>query len=373
MGILIFSVLIIATVYYVNILFLIFGFSMVKSFYFFNTTPKTGFTIIVPFRNEAANLPKLLQSLNLLEYPIDLFEVILVNDESSEKFHLEVSVSDSKFKIKLMDNIRLTNSPKKDAINTAMAKTKFDWVITTDADCEVPPTWLWVFDNYIQEHQPKMIAAGVSYKTKSNFLEHFQQLDIMSLQGTTIGSFGIDSAFMCNGANFCYKLDFFYALNGFDGNESIASGDDVFLLQKGIQKEPEHVHFLKSKLAVVETTPESTWKALFFQRVRWASKTKNYKTVYPKQLGMTVFLMNLIWILVVGSWLLEKINGIFFISFITSKFVVDLTLIYKTSRLFKKHLKYILLSSIVYPFFTIAVVVYSFFGNYTWKGRQFKG
>jgi hypothetical protein len=32
-------------------------------------------------------------------------------------------------------------------------------------------------------------------------LHHFQQLDLASLQGATIGSFGIGKGFMCNGAS----------------------------------------------------------------------------------------------------------------------------------------------------------------------------
>lgn len=372
MEIIIFSILVIATSYYVNILSLTIGFSRTLSFHFFKKSPKTGFTIIVPFRNEAINLPKLLHSINLLDYPADLFEVILVDDESEEKFNLQVLGLPSRLNIKLINSIRTSNSPKKDAITTAMFETKFDWVITTDADCEVPPTWLWVFDNCIQEYDPKMIAAGVCYKTSSSFLDHFQQLDLMSLQGTTIGSFGTGNAFMCNGANFCYRTDFFYALNGFDGNENMASGDDVFLLQKGIQKEPHHVHYLKSKLAIVETKTESDWKALFLQRVRWASKTKNYHAFYPKQLGLSVFLMNLIWLLVFGCLLLERDNYLVSLCLMFSKFLVDAILLYKTSRFFKIRTRFVVLTSFIHPFFTFAVVIYSLFGNYTWKGRTFK-
>jgi hypothetical protein len=36
---------------------------------------------------------------------------------------------------------------------------------------------------------------------------------------------------MCNGANFVYQI-FFQELNGFHGNDTIASGDDVFLCKK---------------------------------------------------------------------------------------------------------------------------------------------
>jgi hypothetical protein len=51
---------------------------------------------------------------------------------------------------------------------------------------------------------------------------------LASLQGTTIGSFGIGKGFICNGANNLKSL--FEKLNGFEGNDSIANGDDVFFI-----------------------------------------------------------------------------------------------------------------------------------------------
>jgi hypothetical protein len=37
---------------------------------------------------------------------------------------------------------------------------------------------------------------------------------------------------LCNGANLAYKKTVFTELNGFQGNENIASGDDIFLFEK---------------------------------------------------------------------------------------------------------------------------------------------
>ena len=68
----------ILAIYVVFILQLIFGFDKVKSFERTNEKPKTSFSIIVPFRNEEKNLPKLLKSISKLNYPKELFELIEV-------------------------------------------------------------------------------------------------------------------------------------------------------------------------------------------------------------------------------------------------------------------------------------------------------
>ena len=260
-------------VYVATIASLIYGFTKVNSFDYLGLKPKTKFSIIVPFRNEAENLPILLNSFSKLNYPNNLFEIILVDDDSEERLQI-ADFSPEKFReqILVIKNNRVSNSPKKDAISTAISKTKNDWIITTDADCIVNENWLLTLDNYIQNQDVSMIAGAVTYDCNDSFLHHFQQLDLASLQGATIGSFGLGKGFMCNGANFAYTKSFFLELNGFDGNDTIASGDDVFLLQKAIANNPEKVHYLKSKNNIVITKPLNDWKSLFYQRVRWASK-----------------------------------------------------------------------------------------------------
>ena len=69
----------------------------------------------------------------------------------------------------LLENLRLSNSPKKDAIARAMPIAKNPWIITTDADCIVPKNWLKTIDNFIQQNQPEMIVCPVIYKTKNNW------------------------------------------------------------------------------------------------------------------------------------------------------------------------------------------------------------
>lgn len=363
-------------VYCLAILALIYGFSKVNSFDYLGLKPKNQFSIVVPFRNEAENLPKLLASLSELKYPADLFEVILVDDASD--FRLQIAdPSDSelaehcRLQISVIDNIRVSNSPKKDAITTAMQVVKNDWIITTDADCVVNENWLSALDNYIQLHPISMIAGAVTYHCENSFLHHFQQLDLASLQGATMGSFGLKKGFMCNGANFSYTKSFFQELNGFEGNGGIASGDDVFLLQKAIAQFPEKVHYLKSRNHIVITKPENNWKSLFHQRVRWASKTGSYQSNFGKGLGLIVFGGNLGLLFVICGLLFGIGNFYLLIFLLLVKFFVDFFLINKTNRFLKNKTPYYLISSLFYPFFSVSVALYSLFGKYEWKGRRF--
>jgi len=365
----------ILAVYVVFILQLIFGFDKVKSFERSDEQPKTSFSIIVPFRNEEKNLPKLLKSISSLNYPKNLYEIILVDDfskDNSERIYIKWRMENGLIETTLLENLRLSNSPKKDAISRAVPILKHEWIITTDADCTVNKNWLLTLDNFIQKNNPEMVVGAVVYKTQNNWFHHFQQLDLLSLQGTTIGSFGIGKPFMCNGANFAYTKKFFNELGGFGGINNTASGDDVMLLQKALKSNSDKVHYLKNKETIVMTKPENDLFKLFMQRVRWASKTTSYKNTYAKVLAVVVLLMNLCLVVSFGLWITGKF-GIWNLSIVfLIKYLVDYILLYKSNQYLRKG-KFLLplASSLVYPIFSSLVGIYSLFGNFTWKGRTF--
>lgn len=365
----------ILVIYVGFILQLVLGYTKVPTFERTGAAPQTAFTIVVPFRNEAKNLPKLLQSFSKLHYPQELIEIIMVDDfstDASERICIQWRVQHDGIDTTLLENLRLSSSPKKDAIARAMPIAKHDWIVTTDADCRVPKNWLLTLDNYIQAKKPEMIVGAVVYATKNNWFHQFQQLDLMSLQGVTMGSFGIGKPFMCNGANFAYTKKLFQAVGGYAGNDKIASGDDVFLLQKAVLHAPENVHYLKSNDIIVKTKPENDLYKLFMQRVRWASKTTGYQSAYAQLLAVAVLLMNAG--LVVGFWMAAsgRLDWRVLLSAFAVKYAVDYLLLYKTNAYLRNGNWLLpLTSSVVYPLFSSLVALYSLVGSYTWKGSTY--
>src|SRR5690606_4720876 len=92
----------------------------------------------------------LLKTIAKLNYPFELLEIIFVNDTSevNSEAIIAAAIEKSKFSIKLIQNKRASNSPKKDAIQEAIKNSNCEWIITTDADCERPENWLSVYDRY---------------------------------------------------------------------------------------------------------------------------------------------------------------------------------------------------------------------------------
>ncbi|MBQ0768263.1 MAG: glycosyltransferase [Bizionia sp.] len=370
--------LVIVTGLYVTLIVAFYyGFKTIKKFDTIESQSRTRFSIVIAFRNEADNLTDLLTSLSQLKYPLDSFEIIFVDDASedgsAQLIHKHLTQYPA-LEYSILNNKRISNSPKKDAITTAINTAKNEWIITTDADCIVHNLWLNSIDSYIQNNDCNIIAAPVAYYEIDSLLKRFQFLDFLSLMGATIGGFGIKKPFMCNGANFAYRKETFLKLQGFKGNNNIASGDDIFLLEKAVSDAPDMVHYLKSKHAIVYTKPQSNFNALVQQRKRWAAKTSQYSSSFGKFVGLAVFAMNLILmlgiLLVVTAILPLKI----LISIFVIKTIIDSILLFKTCRFFnsKFSIPFYIGSSIFYPFFTVYIAITALFSNYNWKGRQFK-
>jgi cellulose synthase/poly-beta-1,6-N-acetylglucosamine synthase-like glycosyltransferase len=368
--------LIITLFYVVLIGSFVFGFDKVEEFQLKDIPAKTKFTVIVPFRNEAEHLPFLLKSISELNYPLDRFEIIFVDDESSDESVKLIELFLKKFPngSKIINNIRRTNAPKKDAISTAIEIANFEWVVTTDADCILPKYWLDTYDCFIQCHDAEFIVAPVTYIKTISFFERFQALDFLSLQGATIGGFGIKKPFLCNGANLAYKKTLFNTLKGFDGNTNIASGDDIFLLEKAMKKGPQKVHYLKSLHVAVSTIPETNFKNLISQRLRWAAKTSNYSNLFGKLTGISVLFMNALVICLIMITAVGIVHPKILVYSFLIKFGMDFLLLFKTVRFFNQehYLLSYFFSSILYPFFCVFIAFTSIFRGYEWKGRTFR-
>lgn len=122
---------------------------------------------------------------------------------------------------------------------------------------------------------------------------------------------------MSNGANLSYLKSAFLEVNGFEGIDQLASGDDMLLHQKIAARFPGKSAYLKSKKAIVETAAMPDIKSLLQQRVRWASKARFYQESRLKWILLIVYLLNLLLlILLIGGFFLPEIWWIAFPAFI---------------------------------------------------------
>ncbi|MGB2273718.1 MAG: glycosyltransferase family 2 protein [Flavicella sp.] len=330
--------------------------------------PLTTFSIIIPFRDEEDSLQKLFNSLLAIDYPVSLFEVIAVNDHSSDasvSLLEELQAENPELKLRILHS---PEPSKKAALTFGISQAEYPWIVTTDADCCVPKYWLQQFNSIISYNKVTLIAGPVSCNSNKSFLEEFQRLDFLSLQGTTMGIFGLNVPFMCNGANLCYSKAAFNTVGGFEGNEHIASGDDVFLLEKIVRKYPKQIHYSKTIENSVISEPQKSWKKLISQRMRWAGKASAYSNPFGIIIGCIVLVCNvLLLVLLITDPLVSAI--LFF-----TKGVLDYIFLQKTGKIFQQSIgmQSFVLSALLYPFFSSIIFIASQLGTFRWKGRVLK-
>lgn len=334
--------------------------------------PSTKISVIIPARNEEENIGELLTSLEKQTYPQHLFEIIVIDDHSTDNTATVVSSYSFAKLIKLeFDNI---NSYKKKAIETGVAAATGELIVTTDADCIVPQNWLKTIGAFKEDSDPVFIAAPVMMEHGPGLLQIFQALDFLVLQGITAASVQKRIHNMCNGANLAYKRKVFFEVNGFAGIDHIASGDDMLLMQKIAQHFPGKISYLLSKDAIVATQASKTWKEFFSQRVRWASKATNYNEIKIFCALFLVYFFNcaLVALFITGFWMPVLWLGLAGILIV--KIIIELFFLYPVAKFYNKE-KLLTL----FPFFQPLHIVYTVvagwlgvFGHFEWKGRRVK-
>jgi poly-beta-1,6-N-acetyl-D-glucosamine synthase len=338
--------------------------------------PNIKFSLIIPFRNEAENLPRLLTSLRKMKYPTSHFEILFVNDASEDASQeiILAELVDSDISYQIFQNERYSNSPKKDAISLAVKKAAYDWIATTDADCSVPQIWLLHLSEFIQKQKPKMVCGPVLFETDSTLLQQFQFWDGLSLQAATIAGFGWNTPVLSNAANLAFKKNAFFEVNGFEGNNHLASGDDVFLMEKIKKLFPHRIHYIKNSATAVVTQPVDSLKKLIMQRIRWASKTSKNKNIRTRLLGSIVFLGNIGFIIAFISCFIYPMEAQFFAFYLLLKLTADTLVLGMTTSFFKKSMlsPFLFPCNFSYPFVVVWVFINSWNGSYEWKGRNFR-
>jgi cellulose synthase/poly-beta-1,6-N-acetylglucosamine synthase-like glycosyltransferase len=377
------------------------GFRQLKPFEKTTHLNKTKVTIIIPARNEEQNILNCLQSIAAQTYPKHLLQVIVVDDFSEdgtalivEKFRLartpteavELTVNLLQLKDFILE--KDTTSHKKKGIEIAISKASGELIVCTDADCIAGENWISNIVSFYEKTNAQFIAAPVKLvnsisiqkiggPTPLSFGEGlgvrpFQTIDFTTLQGITAASVFKKFHTMCNGANLAYTKSAFGKVNGFAGIDALPTGDDMLLMYKIAREFPNDVHYLKSKLAIIETATVTTWKAFFNQRIRWASKASYYEDKKIFYTLLIVYFLNVFTLSMFVSLFFAPYLLVWFLIFLIVKSSIEYWFLQPVFKFFnQQHLRKWFFVCI--PFHIVYTVIAGWlgkYGKYEWKGRK---
>jgi cellulose synthase/poly-beta-1,6-N-acetylglucosamine synthase-like glycosyltransferase len=238
----------------------------------------------------------------------------------------------------------------------------------------VPPQWLSKIAAYYEQYHPVMMVMPVVMKNNGSLIGIFDSMDFLTLQGITAAAVHHRLFGMCNGANLAYTRVAFDAVNGFDGIDQLASGDDMLLLQKMEIAFPSKIHYIKSKAVLVSTKAADSLTAFLQQRARWSGKAGHYPDKNIMPVLWVVFLFNLQLLLMpllvffvpernywLGSWLL----------LLLLKTIIEWAFLAPVVRFMGKgdEGRYFPIFQLPHILYTLVAAVLGKLGYYRWKGR----
>lgn len=327
-------------------------------------------SVLIAARNEANNIERLLQSLERQTFPKELFEVIIVDDHSEDdtrKIIADFIENNREINIKLL---AAEGVGKKNAISQALHNADNEYIIVTDADCELNTQWIESIVAFYQKSGAKMILAPVLLSPAENLFEKMQVLEHLSLIGSTAGSAAIGFPVMCNGANMAYERDAALEVEKQRHDFDIPSGDDMFLLEQFVKNYgSKNVRFLLNKAAIVKTKTCKTIKEFFRQRRRWVSKSKAYTNWKIILTALIVFLFNLSVIsLFISAFFIPALWSLY-ILFTLLKFFIDFPILKNITNFMNQRnlMKWMLPLEFIYPFYVVFTAVSGMILNVKWK------
>lgn len=348
--------------------------------------PATFISVLIPARNEANNLPVLLNSLLAQNYSKELFEVIVIDDHSTD-LTVEIVRQYSNFKILSLKDFMpegSINSYKKKAIEIGIQQARGELIVTTDADCVTESGWLKTIASFYETFRPELIVMPVSIHNNKRPIEVFQALDFMTLQGITGAAVHKKVHSMCNGANLAYTRKAFDTVNGFQGIDAIASGDDMLLMHKIAEQFPNGIAYLKSPDVIIRTAPVHGIKDFFNQRIRWASKADKYEDKRIFWVLLLVYFFNVVLlfipVFILGAAVLGRMNNQIgcilksWLILVSLKTFIELIFLYPVAQFFKKE-KLLWYFPLAQPFHIVYTIIAGWlgkFGSYRWKERIVK-
>ena len=321
--------------------------------------PVTCLSLVAACRNEQNNIPLLLNSIALQDYPKDLYEVIIVDDNSKDRTYETASGFTGAQNIVALYN---NGTGKKKAIRSGITASSGELIITTDADCRMGIQWMQTIAAFYEKHRPDMIICPVQLEPGTGCFRKFQELEFLSLQGITAGTALSGMSVMCNGANLAFTRKT-YLEHSDNLHDEIASGDDIFLLHSLKKNRESKILWLESADVMVSTAASPTVGLFLRQRNRWISKAKAYNDTFTIRLGIVTFATIILQFSVLAAAVINHSYIWVFLIILLIKSFPDFLILHNTSGRYgrKDLMKWFLPVSIIYPFYVLSVFCYSLF------------
>ena len=263
-----------------------------------------GVSLLVCAKSEATNLERFLPMLLQQDYPKDLWELIVVNDRSTDESAAilkEMQLRFPQLKVITISKEEKRNLPgKKDALDKGIQAAKFDTILLTDADCyPSSDQWLKKLLGFKQQNNKQIVLGYGKYKEEKGTLNRFIRWETIHTAIQYFSYSKLDFYYMGVGRNLMYEKQLYFNLKNdkyfWELYQQTPSGDDDLLISRMATKHNTGIFY--SADAQTISIPQSNWKSWFKQKSRHLSTGKYYPPKIKILLGVYALSHSLFWIL----------------------------------------------------------------------------
>jgi len=363
--------LICLSIYFCLILSFFIGWLRTKQYHPDSRSPSIQISILIPCRNEAENIPGLAASLMNQDYPADQFEIIWIDDHSSDGTAqlLDDLIRNQNHQhlVRLPESV----SGKKAALKAGMEIATGELILLTDADSRPGISWLKTMAGFFEDTGNDLILGPVVLDPVLTGFDRIQKLEYMSLVASSIGAAGIGNPIMAQGPNIGVRAaDYRTIVNDLDNR--FASGDDVFLLQEMKKIPGKRIGYVLNPDAIVRSKPAKSVTGFLHQRSRWASKATGYQHPFMIFTTLLVFMANLEILAALVFDILGIVPFSFVLILLGIKTIADSPLLYTATRFFRcpRLLVWLVPVQVLYPLYITVAGVFSQIAPIRWKNRS---
>lgn len=234
-----------------------------------------GVSVVIAANNELQNLQELVPL--LLEQTHNLFEIIIVDDRSSDgsyDYLLEMAKQPANLKVLTVSELPDHLNGKKYALTLGIKSAIYDQILLTDADCKPESNkWIASFANKWMGSNSFVLGFS-SYDKKPGLLNYFIRFETIITGIQYIASAALGRPYMGVGRNLSYSKTLFLSKKGFHGFQGLVGGDDDLFVNKYASS--SNTDILISPESGVSSRPKTKLTDFFFQKTRHLSVGKYY-------------------------------------------------------------------------------------------------
>lgn len=329
-------------------------------------------SVVVAARNEEGTIATCVEAILNQQYPANLLELIVVNDDSADETELilkKIGATNANVRlISLHKDQDVDSGGKPAAISVGVNVAKGDVILTTDADCIVPPTWVGTMVHGLQPGVA--FAAGpVREETNQTLISRIGHLELLGLITTAAGLIGARHPIICNGANLAYRKSAYLAAQGGGGNRMWC--DDETLMQRIHTRQLGEIVFVPSSDAMVRTSPNVSLVSFWKQRLRWSAMGGHHEQSSTLMLVLGLYLFFLLLLVsFVTSYFYTELRIWLFFSFVT-KLAIDYSTLVAGARVFRDRISIMvfLVAEILHVPYIVITAALGQIASFNWKGR----